>query len=81
MYMQTLLLSAYTAHTYKPLSLLRLIKVELWAQEVGQMERAASLGRYITESMFVFVCQFVCAPERERIFLLKYDVMFSSASR
>lgn len=45
------------------------------------MERAASLGRSITESMFVFVCQLVCVPERERMFLLKYRVMFSSASK
>lgn len=47
---------SYTVHIHKPLSLERQIKVELWAQEVGQMERVASLGHSITESMFVWVC-------------------------
>lgn len=42
-----------TVHIHKAVSLGRRIKVELWAQEVGQMERAASLGHSITESMFV----------------------------
>lgn len=61
-------------HTHKAASLRRQIKVELWAQEAGQMERAASLGHSITESMFVRMC----VPER--MCLLKWDVMLSSAS-
>lgn len=50
-----------------PLSVERQIKVELWAQEMGQMERAVSLGHSITQNMFV--CSQMC--------LLKWDVLSS----
>ncbi len=41
------------------------------------MERAAGLGHSITESMFVRVC----VPVRERMCLLKWDVLLSSVSK
>lgn len=84
--MQTLLCKD-TVRTYAPVSLEGLIKVELWAQEVGQMERAASPGRSIIESMFACllvclraacgcVCVCVCLVDREKLFLRKYDTVF-----